>query len=372
MPSTKPEPVNTGTPTLTATPTTPDTTDSGETEQQQLDRLNPVGPDTRPDALRLYTTLRPGRQPTEDEWREYHARRRDEEWERDHAQRVLKADREHRVHADGTVYRCQSAGRGDRPLRRVRDSAAGAHLAAESDGARSEIVPENPADYLLDEAPPVDAGRPGSQRLPARRIRRPTPAPGRLLADSDPAHARSYLGHPERRGAGQSHGTGDGGVLDALTCRAAWLQGHWDRRVVDPVKRRWPVEDAPANRYNPAQAGQLAAFMPGYSIDLESSYMAMSPTERRDFAADLMRETPVISGLAVADTAQGWEKAAHLGGAAIELPWLHGPGRGVGIAARSFRNVRNATDPGWHTSVMPGAFDKYRNLGPVGGSGTVR
>ena len=146
---------------------------------------------------------------------------------------------------------------------------------------------------------------------------------------------------------------------------------HWDRRVVDPVKRRWPVEDAPANRYSPAQAGQLAAFLPGYSIDLESSYIAMSPTERRDFAADLMRETTVISGLAVADTAQGWEKAAHLGGAAIELPWLHGPGRGVGIAARSFRNVRNATDPGWHTSVVPGAFDKYRNLGPVGGSGTV-
>ena len=100
--------------------------------------------------------------------------------------------------------------------------------------------------------------------------------------------------------------------------------------------------------------------------------MAMSPTERRDFAADLMRETPVISGLAVADTAQGWEKAEHLGGAAIELPWLHGPGRGVGMAARSFRNVRNAACPGWHPSVMPGAFDKYRNLGPVGGSDTVR
>ena len=146
---------------------------------------------------------------------------------------------------------------------------------------------------------------------------------------------------------------------------------HWDRRVVDPVKRRWPVEDAPANRYSPALAGQLAAFMPGYSIDLESSYMAMSPTERRDFAADLMRETPVISGLAVADTSEGWEKAAHLGGAAIELPWLHGPGRGVGMATRSFRNVRNAADPGWHPSAMPGAFDKYRNLGPVGGSGTV-
>ena len=27
--------------------------------------------------------------------------------------------------------------------------------------------------------------------------------------------------------------------------------------------------------------------------------MTMSPTERRDFAADLMRETPVISGLLI-------------------------------------------------------------------------
>ena len=196
MPSTKPEPVNTGTPTLSATPTTPDTTDSGETEQQRLDRLYPVGPDTRPDVRALYTTLRPGRQPTEDEWREYHARRRDEE-------------QRERIHADGTVHRCQSAGRGDRPLRRVRDSAAGAHLAAglpalvrgvrllpdgagltvaqkrlqdgdyllgegsaqtfyphptplqtgdslllESDGARYEPVQPNPGDFLLDEAPP--------------------------------------------------------------------------------------------------------------------------------------------------------------------------------------------------------------------------
>ena len=70
MPSTKPEPVNIGTPTLTATPTTPDTTDSGETEQQRLDRLYPVGPDTRVDGRYLYTILRSGRQPTEDEWRE--------------------------------------------------------------------------------------------------------------------------------------------------------------------------------------------------------------------------------------------------------------------------------------------------------------
>ena len=114
---------------------------------------------------------------------------------------------------------------------------------------------------------------------------------------------------------------------------------HWDRRVIDPAKQHWPVEDAPANRYSPAQAGQLAAFMPGYSIDLKFSYIAMSPTERRDFAADLMRETPVISGLAVADTAQGWEKAAHLGGAAIELPWLYGPGRGAGMAARAVGRV---------------------------------
>ena len=53
-------------------------------------------------------------------------------------------------------------------------------------------------------------------------------------------------------GAGQSHGDGDGGVLDALTGGAAWMQGHWDRRVVDPIKRRWPVEDAPENSYSPA------------------------------------------------------------------------------------------------------------------------
>ena len=110
------------------------------------------------------------------------------------------------------------------------------------------------------------------------------------MADLDPAHARLLHGHTERRGAGQSHG--DGGVLDALTGGAAWLQGHWDRRLVDPIKRRWPVEDAPANRYSPAQAGQLAAFMPAYSVGLESTYMTVSPTERRDFAADLMRETP--------------------------------------------------------------------------------
>ena len=70
VPSTKPEPVNIGTPTLTATPTTPDTTDSGETEQHRLDRLYPVGPDTRVDGRYLYTILRSGRQPTEDEWRE--------------------------------------------------------------------------------------------------------------------------------------------------------------------------------------------------------------------------------------------------------------------------------------------------------------
>ena len=53
--------------------------------------------------------------------------------------------------------------------------------------------------------------------------------------------------------------------------------------------------------------------MPGYGIDLGSTYMTMSPTERRDFAADLMRETPVISGPAAADTSEGWEKALHLG-----------------------------------------------------------
>ena len=108
--------------------------------------------------------------------------------------------------------------------------------------------------------------------------------------------------------------------MDALTGGAAWLQVHWDRRVVESIKRRWPVEDAPANRYGPAQAGQLAAFMPGYSIGLEATYMMMTPTERRDFAADLMRETPVTSGLATANSAEGLEKAAHLAGAAIELP----------------------------------------------------
>ena len=83
--------------------------------------------------------------------------------------------------------------------------------------------------------------------------------------------------------------------------------------------------------------------MPGYGIGLESTYMTMSPTERRDFAADLMRETPVISGLAAADTSEGWEKALHLGGAAIELPWLYGPGRGAGMAMRSAgRMAKNA------------------------------
>ena len=55
--------------------TTPDTADSGETEQQRLDRLYPVGPDTSPDARCLYTILRPVRQPTEDEWRERLANR---------------------------------------------------------------------------------------------------------------------------------------------------------------------------------------------------------------------------------------------------------------------------------------------------------
>ena len=167
----------------------------------------------------------------------------------------------------------------------------------------------------------------------------------RPLAESWPtwlprAHG-SYMGHGERRGAGQSHG--DGGVLDVLTGGAAWLQGHWDRRVVDPVKRRWPVKDAPENSYSPAQAGQLAAFMPGYGIGLEPSYMTMSPTERRDFATDLMRETPVLSGVAAADTSEGWEKAFHLGTAAIELPWLYGPGRGAGMAMRSAgRMAQNA------------------------------
>ena len=147
--------------------------------------------------------------------------------------------------------------------------------------------------------------------------------------------------------------------MDALTGGVAWLQGHWDRQVVEPIKRRWPVEDAPANRYSPAQADQLAAFMPRYSVCLESTYMTMSPTERRDFAADLMRETPIISGLAAADTSEGWEKALHLGGAAIELPWLYGPGRGAGMAMRSAgRMAKNA----------PGYFPVYG----VGGVGVAR
>ena len=106
------------------------------------------------------------------------------------------------------------------------------------------------------------------------------------------------------------------------------------------------MEDAPANRYSPAQAGQLAAFMPAYSVGLESTYMTMSPTERRDFAADLMRETPIISGLAAADTSEGWEKALHLGGAAIEMPWLYGPGRGAGMAARAVGRVARKS-PGY-------------------------
>ena len=122
----------------------------------------------------------------------------------------------------------------------------------------------------------------------------------------------------------------------------------------------------------PPKAGQLAAFMPGYSIGLEATYMMMTPTERRDFAADLMRETTVTSGLAAANTAEGLKKAAHLAGAAIELPWMFGPGRGVAMAARSFKKLPTAADPGWHPSVMSGAFDKYRTPGPVGGSGTVK
>ena len=56
-----------------------------------------------------------------------------------------------------------------------------------------------------------------------------------------------------------------------------------------------------------------------------------------------MRETPVISGLAAADTSEGWEKALHLGGAAIELPWLYDPGRGAGLAMRNVgRMAQNA------------------------------
>ena len=220
-------------------------------------------------------------------------------------------------------------------------------LLFESDGARSELVPENPADYLLKEAPPA-LRTPGGETVHDNDYLLDE-SDGRRspLADSWPTwlprgHG-SYMGHGERRGAGQSHGDGDGGILDALTGGAAWMQGHWDRRVVDPIKRRWPVEDAPENSYSPAQAGQLAAFMPGYGIGLESTYMTMSPTERRDFAADLMRETPVISGLAAADTSEGWEKALHLGGAAIELPWLYGPGRGAGMAMRSAgRMAKNA------------------------------
>ena len=43
------------------------------------------------------------------------------------------------------------------------------------------------------------------------------------------------------------------------------------------------------------------------------------------------------------------------------------------MAARSFKKLPTAADPGSHPSVMPSAFDKYRTLGPVGGgSGTVK
>ena len=127
-----------------------------------------------------------------------------------------------------------------------------------------------PGDHLLEEAeaktfyPHSTPGQTGDALLFESDGSR------RTLADYWPtwvprSHG-TYMGHAERRGAGQSHGDGDGGVLDALTGGAAWLQGHWDRRVVDPIKRRWPVEDAPANRYSPAQAGQLAVFMPAYSV----------------------------------------------------------------------------------------------------------
>ena len=126
-------------------------------------------------------------------------------------------------------------------------------LLFESDGARSELVPENPADYLLKEAPSA-LWTPGGETVHDNDYLLDESDGRRPLAESWPTwlprgHG-SYMGHGERRGAGQSHG--DGGVLDALTGGAAWMQGHWDRRVVDPIKRRWPVEDAPENRYSPA------------------------------------------------------------------------------------------------------------------------
>ena len=110
-------------------------------------------------------------------------------------------------------------------------------LLFESDGARSELIPENPADYLLEEAPPA-LWTPGGETVHDNDY---------LLGESDgrrplveswptwlPRGHGSYMGHGERRGAGQSHGDGDGGLLDALTGGAAWMQGHWNRRVVDP------------------------------------------------------------------------------------------------------------------------------------------
>ena len=110
-------------------------------------------------------------------------------------------------------------------------------LLFESDGARSELVPENPADYLLEEAPPA-LWTPGGETVHDNDYLLGESDGRRTLAESWPTwlprgHG-SYMGHGERRGAGQSHGDGDGGLLDALTGGAAWMQGHWNRRVVDP------------------------------------------------------------------------------------------------------------------------------------------
>ena len=219
-------------------------------------------------------------------------------------------------------------------------------LLFESDGARSVIVEANPADYLLEESPQEKREAPpamgGGDYLLSESDGRRLP-----LADVTPPwfpRARGdYFGHDERRGKGQSHGSGDGGVLDAITGGAAWMQGQWDRRIVDPIRDRWPAEDSPRNPHTLLSAGQMAQWSPGYDMGLESVIMVMTPEERRDFATDVMREVPVMSGLAAADESEGWEKALHLGGALIEMPWLYGAGRGAGFAMRGAGRVAKQT-----------------------------
>ena len=184
VPSQKPEPVNIGTRTLTATP--PRRTPLTRAKRNSIASTACIPSDrtrgwtaaisTRSCGLAANARTANGGSAN--------ARRRDEEQrKRDHAQRVLKADKEHwdRTHADGTVHRCRSAGRWDRPLRRVRDSATGARLAAvlpsPGRGGRGLHFVRFDSDDLQDRAQDQDHGpavrqslRPGDRGLPGRRV----------------------------------------------------------------------------------------------------------------------------------------------------------------------------------------------------------